>query len=222
MARSKLSSIGINAEYISSLSDLLDFIYENDDGIILVNDPSFRVQDYISRFSQIQELKHFSFVCVLDKMDSLAMNIDDVNTFSTTLDALPETMDKVFANRNIKLYSSVVVPEEKVEIYFSKIMSAFRFSKSMTGITYLKESVKILLSDENHKFSIMKDVYTSVAFKYRKEVANVEKSIRLAISKIFENCSDVFTCVFREEKVTNIMFINYLVDKIRLLYFYSK
>ncbi len=93
----------------------------------------------------------------------------------------------------------------------------------LKGYEFIKMAVLIVLEDSNRIHYITKDLYPSVAQKYKTTASRVERAIRHAAEVSFDNMSpelieDLFgNCVsFNKGKPTNSQFIATLVETIKI------
>lgn len=84
------------------------------------------------------------------------------------------------------------VSEKQVSILLRKM----GIPCSLSGFYYLKQAIMLVASDKSYAHSIMKRLYPDVAKKFNKNARQVERSIRHAIEKTFDNYA---TCEFNNE-----------------------
>jgi len=92
------------------------------------------------------------------------------------------------AKENEAIISKSLNKRTKYDIYHRKIEyehAKMGFSAKLQGTTFSIESLLYMAMAETQEISIMKDVYTHVAEKYGTTPTNVERSIRMAIEKVW-------------------------------------
>ena len=212
--RLKLSSVGIKAEYKYKFSQLLDFIIENQEGLVIVSTKSKRCQEYLEKYARSQAGRNLSFVFLKDDVP-VNINVDNQFSFETNYDSLLDFLPKVMSKSNTRKYDLPKISPEEIDKYLSILLKSFKVSTQHLGYYYIKDCVQLLSGDKKCEYSSIKDVYKIIANKYNKLTASIEKSIRLCINKSYNKHKLIYDNVFSSERLSNLTFINYLVGKIR-------
>jgi hypothetical protein len=215
--RTKVNGIGINAEYRSKICDLIDYILDNDEGIIFVDNKSVRLHNYLKKYSLVQDSKNFSFVFLTDNY-TLNVDCDNVYTFRSCYDNIQETIEKIQYNIESRNNNIDNPSNACIEKYLLIINKEFGLSEKLTGTNYINECVKIFLTSKDKRYNILKEAYKIVAKHYKKNIENIEKSIRLAINNAINKNKESFFDVFHKDRITNSDFISYLVDSVKLMH----
>ena len=210
--RLKLDLLGISAEYKYKFSQLLDFVIENQEGLVFVSTKSKRCQEYLDKYAKSQAGRNLSFIFLKDDVE-LGVEIDNQFSFITSYDTLQDLLPTVFAKSSTRKYLTPTISPEEIDKYLSIILKSFRVSAQHLGYHYIKDCVQLLTSDRDGEYTAIKDVYKIIASKYNKLTASIEKSIRVCINKSYQKANDVYDTVFNTEKLSNLSFINFLVEK---------
>lgn len=211
--RNRLSSDNIQIGCCSTITDLLDFLFYHEQGVVLIDGCSPRVQSYIVRYSTRQLRGNISFVFLNDNMN-LEIDCDNKYTFISNYDRLPDTIalikDKMVSRRNYADY----IPEANANIELTKILRYFNFPLAYKGYEYIRDCVSIMLSEVGQNLSL-KEVYEIVGHNQNKSCASIEKCIRKILTEACTKNPDKFLQKLNRAKVSNLEFLNYLVDTIR-------
>ena len=210
--RLKLDTLGLTAEYKYKFSQLLDFVIENQEGIVFVSTKSKRCQEYLEKYATCQAGRNLSFVFLKDDVD-VGVKTDNQFSFITSYDSLQDILPTILNKSNTRKYLTPTISPEEIDKYLSIILKSFRVSAQHLGYHYIKECVQLLTSDKNGEYTAIKDVYKIIASKYNKLTASIEKSIRVCINKSYQKANVVYDTVFSSEKLSNLSFINFLVEK---------
>lgn len=219
--RLKVKRLGvINIEYRSYLTGLLDFLIEKEEGIVFIKTKSQRCLDYISKYALLQNNKNFVFVFITDD-NCRSINCDNVYTFQSAFESIDILLPNIINKMHTRLYPSDAIPNSKIEEYIDKLFKSLKFPFNVAGYDYLRDCVKIMLEEGNKKQLILKNVYEIIAKRYDRNSANIEKSIRLAITNFIKTSAVTVNCIFGSEKVSNSEFISYMINTIKTLYCHS-
>ena len=210
--RLKLDTMGISAEYKHQFSQLLDFVIENQEGLVFISTKSKRCQEYIERYAASQAGRNLSFIFLKDNVD-LGIKTDNQFSFVASYESLQDLLPTIFAKSNTRRYLTPTISPEEIDKYLSIVLKSFRVSAQHLGYYYIKDCVQLLSGDKAGEYTTIKDVYKIIATKYNKLTANIEKSIRVCINKSYQKANDMYDTVFNSEKLSNLSFINFLVEK---------
>ncbi len=210
--RLKLNDLGLKSEYKDRFSQLLDFVIENNEGMVFVSTKSRRCKEYLEKYASSQAGRNLSFVFFQDD-NELLYNSDNSFSFTTTFDKLQDILPNIFAKTNTRKYVTPSISPEEIDKYLSIVLKSFRVSAQHLGYYYIKDCVQLLSSSGRDNYTSIKDVYKTIAGKYNKLTSSIEKSIRVCISKSYQKANNVYDGVFDCEKVSNLTFINFLVEK---------
>lgn len=209
--RLKLNDLGITSEYKYRFSQLLDFVIENNEGMVFVSTKSQRCKEYIEKYASSQAGRNLSFIFFQDD-NELDYSSDNCFSFTTTFDKVQDILPNIMAKSNTRKYVTPTVSPEEIDKYLSIVLKSFRVSAQHLGYYYIKDCVQLLSSSKDNYTSI-KEVYKIIAGKYNKLTSSIEKSIRVCINKSYQKANSVYDSVFESEKVSNLSFINFLVEK---------
>ncbi len=210
--RLKLNSLGIKLQYKYRFSQLLDFIIENQEGIVFISTKSQRCQKYIERYASSQAGRNISFVFFKDNAD-IQVHSDNTFSFETTFENLQDILPKIMVTSSTRKYILNKVSPEEIDKNLSVVLKGFKVSSQHLGYYYLKDCVQLISADTKQEYTAIKDIYKIVAKKYNKLTSSIEKSIRVCITKSYQKASGVYDSVFADEKLSNLTFINFLVEK---------
>lgn len=110
-----------------------------------------------------------------------------------------------------------------LERVISKLLLNLGISPSLLGYKYLKETIKLVYCDEKYLRGITLQLYPTVAKTFDTTASKVERGIRHAICRVFQNgnkelLNEIFFYVVSSKsgKTTNSDFISTIVEYIRL------
>ncbi|MFA6860279.1 MAG: sporulation initiation factor Spo0A C-terminal domain-containing protein [Clostridia bacterium] len=145
---------------------------------ILVSE--FICKEFMS-FSRTKSLT----ICLISSNEQLLSEFSDVY-----LKATPSTVEEIFsANMSTFLQQdffdivrSNVQNKEKGD-QICEILLKLGLTEKHLGFAYIKECVLLILANKSNLKSLSKTVFPTIAAKYQTSTANIERSIRTAISK---------------------------------------
>lgn len=214
--RLKLNNLGIKAEYKNRYFELLDFIIENDEGLIFIYTKSRTCQKYIEKYTLSKMGKNFTFVFLQDNIE-MVINPDNKYLFVSTYENIQDIIPMILLQTNVRKCNLNKISSEKIEKYLSLILKSFNISSNYLGYHYIKDCVHLLNGDGKKDYPTIKEVYKIIGQKYNKLASNIEKSIRICIRKSQSKASDIYSCIFLNGKISNSLFINFLLDKIKMM-----
>lgn len=217
--RSKLLELGMDVQYSGCFGGLLDFLLENDKGLVFVKTGSCRCQRYIKQYSLLQNDKNIVFIFINDN-DSLNIDCDNIFTYECKQSDLCSKLPYIIRSMKNRIGCSSYISSSKIEQYISLLFKSLKFPYNINGYDYLKDCICIMMDHKNN-CSTLKDSYNIIAQKHNKFPANIEKSIRLAIGNFIKQSSIMVKCIFGKDTVTNNEFVSYMINTIRQLYSYS-
>ena len=209
-------NLELNAEYKNTLTGLLDYLLENSSGIIFLDSGCDKYQKYLKRFTEVQFNRNFSVVYLTDN-HNLSVSCDNIFTYSTNFENIGGVLDEIVNIQKSRTNNLSNVSQLEVDKFLDLLMREFNIPTHLTGCEYIKECVKVFLVSRNKKYNILSEAYSIVAEKYNKKISNIEKSIRLAISNAITINKNPFVDEFKNIKLSNAVFINYLVNKIKIM-----
>lgn len=120
---------------------------------------------------------------------------------------------------SMRIYKSIKISEADVYKLTTEILKDFQISTKYIGYDLIVECVNTILQYEGDDVVYYTYVYPAVASIYHKTPENVEKSIRLAINNAKSIHPELFeNRVFGNGKLSNVVFINFLVGAVRRKY----
>lgn len=217
--RSKLKSVGINLEYVRGEQELFDYVLDNNRVVVLIDLKCIQFPKLIVEFANQQKTKIFSFLYLTE--DDCEVRINGENVFSSNLNNIIPAfvMARQFLHKGRRLARNSI-PDHFIDNYLIQVLNDMEILPKYGGYAFIKEGAKILINTQNWNSVSLKELYCELSKIFNKTDANIEKSIRLAISRANVN-SVVMNKIFHNKKVSNLMLIKYLVEKINNLYYNS-
>lgn len=212
--RNRLAIMGVKVSYIDGVHKLITFLLTKKRGVLLVDGRFAKLIELINEFVSCQRSKNFSFI-FLDDNRSVNVVCDNKFTFLSRYENIFESVNNAIASVKYRHSQSRIISEDFIENRTILILKAFRITSNYTGYKFILESVKLLMGCGNKVYSILKDVYRDVGAKFGKGEDNVEKSIRLAIDNSRKKYPQIYKCVFKDDKVSNMTFLNLIIEKIK-------
>lgn len=216
--RTKVGALGVVTEYKRTLTELINYMLDNENGIVFIDSRSINLISCLKKFSLIQKYKNFSIVFLSDNYNNM-IDCDNIFTFSSTFDRIAETIERIKSIMMSRSNRIDNIKDKDVDSCIRLIIDNFHITSSLTGYNYIVECAKVFLLSRDKKYSIIKEAYKAVANRFGKTVSNIEKSIRTAISSGISKGRDVFFEVFNHDKVSNATFMNFVVNKVKSVYF---
>lgn len=210
--RLKLSDLGIKSQYKNKFLHLLDFIIENEEGLVIISTKSRLCQKYLERYARSQAGRNISFVFLKNDVE-VSVATDNQFSFITTYEQLQEQLPVILAKSSTRKYQTPTILPEQIDKCLTIVLKSFRVSTQHLGYYYVKDCVQLLSGDKKDQFRTIKEVYKIIANKYSKLTSSIEKSIRVCIQKSYKKANDIYDSVFSTEKLSNLSFINFLVEK---------
>ncbi|MBQ4030559.1 MAG: sporulation initiation factor Spo0A C-terminal domain-containing protein [Bacilli bacterium] len=117
-------------------------------------------------------------------------------------------------------------PNEELKQIYKKISSVLKqlgISPNIEGYWLLRDSIYIYLTNNIVNIKITKDIYLKLSRKYHKKTCTIEKSIRRAIEKGWNNCdldfaNEMFSNIipYNKDRPTNNEFISTVSEHLSL------
>lgn len=219
-----------NAEYFTNSEDALNYVITNKPNIV-ISDLLLSPLDGFEIITKIKEkcgnsvkvliltqLKQDTFITKAMDLGASYYMLKPTNAITLkkrieecrngTLTSIPTTI----ANRD----SITKLLDEKISYIFMTV----GIPAHIKGYKFLREAIKISISDPNIINSITKKLYPSIAERYETSASKVERAIRHAIEVAWnrgkiENINTLFgvTVYTNSEKPTNGEFIALVADK---------
>ena len=218
--RTKTLGLGINTQYIRKIDELLDYVLKHDEGIIFIDINNERFQKYAKEFALLQRNKNLSIVYLTDNIE-VKVDCDSIYTFQSSYDELQNVIPSILNIRHSRHNNLDSFCNVDIDKYLSLIIKEFQLPEKLTGYNYIYDCVKVFLQSREKKYNIIKEAYTIVANRYKKNVSNIEKSIRTVISKAVQKSPEPFRRAFKNDKVSNLNFIVYLVEKVKTMHYWN-
>lgn len=215
--RSAMDSIGLELIYSNNLALVMDIIVESQRSVVFVDKVFAK---YVKVVSQLIGSKVFNNVLVVfvdddqTKYNQYALGanlavVSETNIVSMVGGILQSCRQCI--SEKVKINMRVV--SDILTIYLSKL----GFSPKHSGYRYIKQCVEYAIQNSfDIGKSLYKETYLFVGKRNNESIAAVERNIRNAISQAYLNTHfDVPDFeVLHDYKVTNRMFLSYLVDKL--------
>lgn len=207
--------MGLSPSCIESIDELIDFLFMNTNGIVVVDSSSKRLRNFIVKYSQHQVSTNLSFIFLNDNLFS-DISCDNMYTFLSNYDRINITIESVI-NKSLhrKKYLDCI-PEVFINTSACNMLDKLHFPKSFNGYGYILDCVHLMISHENMRLSLTQ-IYENVATKYNKKSFVIEKGIRHIIKSVYET-NESFVEIFGDNKVSNLSFLKYIIEKIKFDY----
>ena len=217
---------GENARYfkdsIEALEDIIknppqvllcDILLSKMDGFELIE----KVNKYLGNAVKIMVISNISQDKFVQK--AMALNVSNYLIKPITLDLLEKRINEVLNEEKI-----IIQPQQnkmkQIDEKISYIFMTVGIPAHIKGYKFLREAIKLSITEPNIINSITKKLYPSIATKYETSSSKVERAIRHAIEVAWnrgkiENINSLFgvTVYSSNEKPTNGEFIALVADK---------
>lgn len=214
-ARYYKDSIEALEEIIKNPPDLLicDILLSKMDGFELIE----KVKKYLNDSVKIIVLSNISQDKFVQK--AMALNISNYLIKPISLDLLEKRVNDAINEEKI-----IIQPQQnkmkQIDEKISFIFMTVGIPAHIKGYKFLREAIKLSITEPNIINSITKKLYPSIATKYETSASKVERAIRHAIEVAWnrgkiENINSLFgvTVYSSNEKPTNGEFIALVADK---------
>lgn len=218
--RSKLMNAGVRIEYVGNTETLLYFMFNNTKGIVLIDLKYARFASIIKEYTQHQFSRNFCFIYLTDNR-SCEIEYDNKLIFVTNYDNVTQTLALANASMERLEKENFTVPESFIDNCSITMLSTLNISSKHAGYEMIKDAIKILVNKHTKHPIRMKEVYAEIGELRGKEPANVEKCIRLALSKAEDKSPEIFKNIFRNERISNTILLHYIAESIRNSYYNS-
>ncbi len=215
--KSVIEKFGMEVTYSNDLAMVTDIVVEGQKSIVFVDKVFAKYVKVVSHMINSKVFNNVLVVFIDDNvayykpyMTSLHMAVipesDVENKVGIVLQSCRQYIDSKF-NVNMRVVSDIL----------SGYLSKLGFSPKHAGYRYIKQCVEYAIQNSfDVGKSLYKETYLYVGKKNNETIAGVERNIRNAISQAYLNTGfkvDSFECL-AENKVTNRLFLSYLVDRI--------
>lgn len=215
--KSAIDKIGLELTYSNNLAMVLDIVHDSNRAVVFVDKKYSKHVKIVSLMIQSKLLNNVLVVFVDDDKSKYAPYISMLNMSvvpETYLDAQIGTILQCCREQiDGKLSVNMRVVSDTLTRYLSKL----GFSPKHSGYRYIKQCIEYAVQNSfDIGKSLYKNTYLFVGKRNNETMAAVERNIRNAITQAYENTHfDIPTFeVLRDSKVTNRMFLSYLVDRI--------
>lgn len=215
--RSKLMNADMKLDYIGNAEGLLYYLFNNTKGIILIDLKYARFASIINEYANNQFSRNFCFVYLTDNK-SCEIAFDNEITFVANCDNLMQTMSLAYKSLEKREREKFFVPDDFVDEYSIKMLNNLNISPKHAGYEMIKDAIRILVNKDSYHFNNIKEVYEEISISRDKNISNIEKCIRLALSKAEEKEPNVFKNEFNDEHISNSILLTRLAERIRCLY----
>jgi hypothetical protein len=169
-------------------------------------------QKYLEKYASSQAGRNISFIFLNDDGD-VKVKADNQFSFVLNFAEIQERLPEILAKSKTRRYLTPSINPEEIDKHLSIILKGFKISSQHLGYQYLKDCVQLLSGENKDQYTTIKEVYKIIAGKYNKLTSSIEKSIRVCINKSYQKANDIYDSVFSSEKLSNLSFINFLVEK---------
>ncbi len=217
---------GENAKYFKDSIEALEEIIKNPPNVLLCDillskmdgfELIEKVKKYLGDSIKIVVLSNISQDKFVQK--AMSLNISNYLIKPITLDLLDKRINEVINEEKI-----IIQPQQnkmkQIDEKISYIFMTVGIPAHIKGYKFLREAIKLSITDPNIINSITKKLYPNIATKYDTSASKVERAIRHAIEVAWnrgkiENINSLFgvTVYSSNEKPTNGEFIALVADK---------
>lgn len=203
----------------------LNYVLENKDNIdLVIMDSLLPVKDGRTVLKEFKKLEtNFKVILTSSVKNRLIyegideLNVDYVLLKPYNLDDLSNVIDSLFNVKNSSYENS------KIEVKITKMLHALGIPSHIKGYEYIRESILLIYRNPYIIGGITKELYPSVANKYKTTSSRVERAIRHAIEVSwnrgdYEYMEELFghSVDYDRAKPTNSEFIATVADKLKL------
>ena len=217
---------GENAKYFKDSIEALEEIIKNPPNVLLCDillskmdgfELIEKVKKYLGDSIKIVVLSNISQDKFVQK--AMCLNISNYIIKIITLEVLDKRINEVINEEKI-----IIQPQQnkmkQIDEKISYIFMTVGIPAHIKGYKFLREAIKLSITDPNIINSITKKLYPNIATKYDTSASKVERAIRHAIEVAWnrgkiENINSLFgvTVYSSNEKPTNGEFIALVADK---------
>lgn len=212
--RQKIETIGVQVTYINNYENLAVFALKNNQAIIIVDAKSTRITSVIEQIAKDYLDKSLCFIYLNDNDNKIKTSENEL-TFLTCYDDILKIMPIAISRVLLHNKNKNTMSEDFLDKYLALMLGALKIPQKHCGYKLLVACIKLLMGNKDKEYLILKEVYSKVGLKFDKDISNVEKSIRFSIEKAKSEYPSLYECIFKGEKVSNSVFINFAIDKIK-------
>lgn len=212
-----VNKIGFELTYSNELAMVTDIVVEGNRSIVFVDKVFSKYAKMVSHIISSKIFNNVLVVFVDDDEEKYKEYTKSVHLNVITERNLENEVLRVLQSCRQFIDSKVNVDMRVVSDVLSGYLSKLGFSPKHSGYRYIKQCVEYAIQNSfDIGKSLYKETYLFVGKKNNESIAGVERNIRNAISQAYLNTGfDVETFEsLHENKVTNRMFLSYLVDRI--------
>lgn len=211
--RNKCSEAGIFLNYSQTVEDYILYLVGSDGGIILIDYKYFDDIKFLLNYYCSYKCQNFTFVYITE--DKIDIDLGK-NSYIINLDELKELLPKLKYLSYAQNHSSHM---SKSDIYKNTIdfLEMYGISPKHAGYSYIKECVALGVENNSGILNFSNNIYPIIATKYNTCTGNVDKNIRTAIKKAYENNPKLFELDdVNHKSITNAGFLNYIIEKVKI------
>lgn len=218
--RSKLNDANIKIDYVRDAESLLYYIFNNTKGIVLLDLKYARFVTIIKEYSHHQYSRNFCFIFLTDNKNC-EVEYDNKMIFVTNYENLLPTF--MLASKALEKREELrqSIPDSYIDKYLIEMLRTFKISTKHAGYSLIKDAIKILVNKNRKTNIVIKDVYEEIGQLCGKTPANIEKCIRLALTRAKETAPDTFQEYFKQDRISNAILLNFIAENIRISYYSS-
>lgn len=212
--RNVCSESGVYLDYSQTGEDLILYVIRNKGGLIFIDHKRFSYMDILKEYLNSEKSKNFTFIIITDSTD-IDFEITE-KAYITNFENIREVLPKIkYLNSFYKDITSI----SKSEIYKNIIgvLELYGISPKHIGYLYIKECVALGVESNTGVLNFSINIYPIIASKFNTCTGNVDKNIRTAIKKAYENNPKLFdiddVC---HRAITNAGFLNYIIEKVKM------
>ena len=217
--REKVKRLGLDVQYINKTSEIFSHLSNANIEIIIIDESMINYIDIFSFYCN-NKTNNVLVICVKEKYDGVKCEGQNIYTCDyVALDFLiPMLMDKPIKTNN----SNTVMSDELAYKLATEILLEFKFSQTLSGYTFIKQCIIEGIKYDMSHLNFTQNIYSEVAIKNKTSVSNVEKAIRVAITKTKQLHPEVFNIEgLIDRKITNSVLITFFIINVRLRYINS-
>lgn len=219
-----------NVELVKIFGDVesaLDWVAFNETDFALVDFFLFGFDglDFLKVVKEQTFLKVFLMPCLIDEISKMAVHYGAICTLEYDFEFFKLQKILLYENEKQNFVQDKVENnlEKSLEAEISKICAGVGIPPHILGYKYLKEAVKLTISQPSYSNKVTTKLYPSVAKKFSTSPSRVERGIRHALEVSFTsgklgNLNQLLKAsVYTGKKLTSSQFIAILTDRLMFI-----
>ena len=217
--RKCLRKINYDISYCNNIIDLVSRMMVNKNCLIILDNKYRTFGGFLSQILQtnLEVIENARFVFIDDELLNYSEYVNNNNIFCIPETNLETALSGVISNCELLncQHESIINSNINYNELISDILLKLGFSVKLLGFRYIKLCIEHAIKNNFVLGSLNKDVYSYVAMQNCTSVTNIERGIRTAIEDASKTEEFKKENIARsDKKVSNKMFLEYLLDKI--------